>query len=95
MEAAASMQPPSSLPKADWSRFGAFAGTPPPAGPPYWRTVYVMMAVYRPLLPQCISVTPRSKVKLVAKMLKAIHAQENKKAAKAVVTALYEAKRGC
>ena len=28
------------------------------------------------------SVTPRSKVKLVAKMLKAIHAQENKKAAR-------------
>ncbi len=28
------------------------------------------------------SVTPRSKVKLVAKMLKAIHAQESKKAAR-------------
>ena len=45
------------------------------------------------------SVTPRSKVKLVAKMLKAIHAQEGKKAArekaKAVGggTALYEAER--
>ena len=46
------------------------------------------------------SVTPRSKVKLVAKMLKAIHAQESKKAArekaKAVVEQLrlYEAERG-
>lgn len=38
------------------------------------------------------SVTPRSKVKLVAKMLKAIYAQENKKAsrekAKAVIAKL-------
>ena len=46
------------------------------------------------------SVTPRSKVKLVAKMLKAIHAQESKKAArekaKAVVegTALHEVEGG-
>ena len=46
------------------------------------------------------SVTPRSKVKLVAKMLKAIHAQESKKAArekaKAVVEELqcYETERG-
>ena len=44
------------------------------------------------------SVTPRSKVKLVSKMLKAIHAQEIKKAAreKAVVKqiAFYEAKSG-
>ncbi len=42
------------------------------------------------------SVVPRSKVKLVAKMLKAIHAQESKKAArekaKAVVTQLREMK---
>ena len=42
------------------------------------------------------SVVPRSKVKLVAKMLKAIHAQENKKAArekaKAVVAQLKEMK---
>lgn len=39
--------------------------------------------MYRPLLPQCVlRVTPRSKVKLVAKMLKAIHAQESKKAAR-------------
>ena len=42
------------------------------------------------------SVTPRSKVKLVAKMLKTIHAQENKKAArekaKAVVEQLHSMK---
>ena len=42
--------------------------------------------------PNVFSVTPRSKVKLVAKMLKAIHAQESKKAArekaKAVVVEL-------
>ena len=42
------------------------------------------------------SVTPRSKVKLVAKILKAIHAQESKKAscekAKAVVAQLREMK---
>ena len=42
------------------------------------------------------SVTPRSKVKLVAKMLKAIHAQESKKAARGGGrgTALHEAERG-
>ena len=43
------------------------------------------------------SVVPRSKVKLVAKMLKAIHAQESKKVshekAKAVVAQLREMKR--
>ena len=42
------------------------------------------------------SVTPRSKVKLIAKMLKAIHAQESKKAArekaKAVVEELHSMK---
>ena len=36
------------------------------------------------------SVTPRSKVKLVAKMLKAIHAQESKKAAREKATAVVE-----
>ncbi len=36
------------------------------------------------------SVTPRSKVKLVAKMLKAIHAQENKKAAREKAKAVVE-----
>ena len=36
------------------------------------------------------SVTPRSKVKLVAKMLKAIHAQESKKAARAKAKAVVE-----
>ena len=36
------------------------------------------------------SVTPRSKVKLVAKMLKAIHAQESKKAAREKVRAVVE-----
>ena len=43
------------------------------------------------------SVTPRSKVKMVAKMLKAIHSQENKKAtrekAKVVVEELRSMKR--
>lgn len=33
-------------------------------------------------VPKCVSVVPCSKVKLVAKMIKAIHAQENKKAAR-------------
>lgn len=47
------------------------------------------------------SVTPRSKVKLVAKMLKAIHAQESKKAAREKAkgrggaAALHKAKGGC
>lgn len=36
------------------------------------------------------SVTPRSKVKLVAKMLKAIHAQESKKAARAKASLVVE-----
>lgn len=36
------------------------------------------------------SVTPRSKVKLVAKMLKAIHAQESKKAAREKAKAVVE-----
>ncbi|MFQ7451527.1 MAG: transposase [Flavonifractor plautii] len=36
------------------------------------------------------SVTPRSKVKLVAKMLKAIHAQESKKAAREKARAVVE-----
>ena len=36
------------------------------------------------------SVTPRSKVKLVAKMLKAIHAQENKKAAREKANSVVE-----
>ena len=36
------------------------------------------------------SVTPRSKVKVVAKMLKAIHAQENKKAAREKAKAVVE-----
>ena len=36
------------------------------------------------------SVTPRSKVKLVAKMLKAIHAQESKKAAREKANAVVE-----
>ena len=36
------------------------------------------------------SVTPRSKVKLVAKMLKAIHAQERKKAAREKAKAVVE-----
>ena len=36
------------------------------------------------------SVTPRSKVKLVAKMLKAIHAQENKRVARAKTKAVVE-----
>ena len=36
------------------------------------------------------SVTPRSKVKLVAKMLKAIHAQESKKAAREKTKAVVE-----
>ena len=36
------------------------------------------------------SVVPRSKVKLVAKMLKAIHAQENKKAAREKAKAVVE-----
>ena len=36
------------------------------------------------------SATPRSKVKLVAKMLKAIHAQENKKAAREKAKAVVE-----
>ena len=46
------------------------------------------------------SVTPRSKVKLVAKMLKAIHAQESKKAAREKAesrgggAACHEAERG-
>ena len=46
------------------------------------------------------SVTPRSKVKLVAKILKAIHAQESKKSCpgesqiRGGATALYEAERG-
>ena len=39
------------------------------------------------------SVTPRSKVKLVAKMLKAIHAQENKKAAREKARAVVEGLR--
>lgn len=36
------------------------------------------------------SITPRSKVKLVAKMLKAIHAQESKKAAREKAKAVVE-----
>ena len=46
------------------------------------------------------SVTPRSKVKLVAKILKSIHAQESKKSCpgesqiRGGATALYEAERG-
>ena len=43
------------------------------------------------------SVTPRSKVKLVAKMLKAIHAQESypgESQSRGGATALYEAERG-
>ena len=36
------------------------------------------------------SVTPRSKVKLVAKMLKAVHAQESKKAAREKAKAVVE-----
>ena len=36
------------------------------------------------------SVTPRSKVKLIAKMLKAIHAQERKKAAQEKAKAVVE-----
>ncbi len=48
--------------------------------------------MHRSLLLQYFSVVPRSKVKLVSKMLKAIHAQESKKAsrekAKAVVAKL-------
>ena len=36
------------------------------------------------------SVTPRSKMKLVAKMLKAIHAQESKKAAREKAKAVVE-----
>ena len=39
------------------------------------------------------SVTPRSKVKLVAKMLKAIHAQESKKAAREKARAVVEGLR--
>ncbi len=39
------------------------------------------------------SVTPRSKVKLVAQMLKAIHAQENKKAAREKTKAVVEGLR--
>ena len=39
--------------------------------------------MYRSLLPQCVlCVTPCAKVKPVTKMLKAIHAQESKKAAR-------------
>lgn len=49
-------------------------------------------ALHCPFLPQCIFCDARSKIKLVAKMLKAIHAQECKKAAcieaKAVVEEL-------
>ena len=39
------------------------------------------------------SVTPRSKVKLVAKMLNAIHAQESKKAAREKAKAVVEGRR--
>ncbi|EEG29327.1 hypothetical protein CLOSTMETH_03047 [[Clostridium] methylpentosum DSM 5476] len=46
------------------------------------------------------SVTPHSKVKLIAKMLKAIHAQESKKAAREKAggcgrAACHKAERGC
>ena len=44
------------------------------------------MVVYR----NVFSVTPRSKVKLVAKMLKAIHAQESKKSAREKAKAVVE-----
>lgn len=53
-------------------------------------------ALHSPFLPKCVSVVPRSKIKLVSKMLKAIHAQESKKAArekaKAVVPQLRKMK---
>ena len=40
-------------------------------------------ALHRAFLPQCfLRCTPKSKVKVVAKMLKAIHAQESKKASR-------------
>ena len=46
--------------------------------------------MYRPFYRNVFSVTPRSKVKLVAKMLKAIHAQESKKAAREKAKAVVE-----
>ena len=52
--------------------------------------------MHGPFLPQLFSVVPRPKVKLVAKMLKAIHAQESKVAARKkaaeVVKSLWEMK---
>ena len=47
-------------------------------------------AVYRTLYHNVFSVTPRSKVKLVAKMPKAIHAQESKRAAREKAKAVVE-----
>ena len=74
-----------------------------------WRQMFGMLGAMGEVFPEAkyqrctvhfyrnvFSVTPRSKVKLVAKMLKAIHAQESKKAArekaKAVVEQLHSMK---
>lgn len=46
--------------------------------------------MYRHFYRNAFSVTPRSKVKLVAKMLKAIHAQKSKKAAREKARAVVE-----
>jgi transposase-like protein len=46
--------------------------------------------VHRAFYRNVFSVVPRSKVKLVAKMLKAIHAQESKKAAREKAKAVVE-----
>ena len=46
--------------------------------------------MYSPLYRNVFAVTPRSKAKLVAKMLKAIHAQESKKAARDKARAVVE-----
>ena len=39
-------------------------------------------ALYHPFLPECFSVVPRGRIRTVSMMLKAIHAQENKEAAR-------------
>lgn len=46
--------------------------------------------VYRPLLSQCVLCNPHFKVKLVAKMLKSIHAQDSKKTSRKKAKAVVE-----
>ena len=68
-----------------------------------WRQMFGMLGAMGEVFPEAkyqrctvhfyrnvFSVTPRSKVKLVAKMLKAVHAQESKKAAREKARAVVE-----